>query len=89
MGPKLAIVVSIIASTTFGARAADYLPERRTACKAESQRHIPGRSGADAEVFRRAVERRAQYVSACMADGLRDVEQTGSTLASLPPKKPG
>jgi hypothetical protein len=88
MTSKLAIVVSIAALTaTSAVRAADDLPEQRMACQAESQRHIPGRSGAGVELFRRTIERRAQYVSTCMATGPRDVEQTGSTSPPLPPKR--
>jgi hypothetical protein len=87
MTSKLAIVVSIGALTATSAVRAAELPEQRMACQAESQRRIPGRSGAGVELFRRTVERRAQYVSTCMATGPRDVEQTGSTSLPLPPKR--
>jgi hypothetical protein len=88
MTSKLALVVFIIVASTLNARATD-LPEQRIACHQESPRHVPGRRGADTELFRRAVERRAQYVSTCMTHGLRDVEQTGSVSAPFPLKRPG
>jgi hypothetical protein len=88
MTPKLSLVVFTIVAETLGARASD-LPGQRIACHDESRRHIPGRRGGDTELFRRTFERRAQYVSICMANGLRDVEQTGSVSAPFPPKRPG
>ena len=63
-------------------------PEQRLACHDEARRRIKGPLRVDVDLYRRVVERRQLYVQDCMANGLRDVDQTGSIRVPLPPKRP-
>jgi hypothetical protein len=85
---RVAVVAFATAlSVTSGASAAD-LPEQRLVCQQEARQNIKGPPRIDLDLYKRIVERRQLYVRECMANGPRDVEQTGSIVAPLPPRRP-
>ena len=87
MRPKRLVLIVTVLVAFSGARGAE-LSDQRLACQQESRRHILGPRLVDPELYHRVIERRHVYVQACMINGLRDVEQTGSFPAPLPPKRP-
>ena len=86
-GLKLAALLAVLLALPSGVRAED-LPEQRLACQHEARQNVRGPRQIDLDLYKRIVERRQLYVRDCMAMGSRDVDQTGSLSAPLPPKRP-
>ena len=87
MRPILALAVCAALTAPSAGQGAES-PAQRLGCQEEARRRIKGPLRIDVELYRRVVERRQAYVQECMANGLRNVEQTGSTSTPLPPRRP-
>ena len=84
----LALVALAVALAASGSARADDPPRQRVTCQEEARRSIKGPKHIDQELYGRVMERRQSFIRDCMTLGPRDVEQTGSIAAPLPPKRP-